>query len=78
MDSNADSKISEIEPGLVLFQDKEYLIVNKPHNIRLEGPMIDSVERRVRTICPTLEKFWLVHQLDLATSGMHFGYAILI
>jgi 23S rRNA-/tRNA-specific pseudouridylate synthase len=54
----------------VICEQPGLLVLNKPADLRLDNSEGDTVNRRVLTLYPELAKFWLVHQLDLATSGL--------
>eukprot|EP01112_Ceratiomyxa_fruticulosa_P002658 TRINITY_DN1280_c0_g1_i1.p1 TRINITY_DN1280_c0_g1~~TRINITY_DN1280_c0_g1_i1.p1 ORF type:complete len:299 (+),score=56.12 TRINITY_DN1280_c0_g1_i1:102-998(+) len=55
----------------VLYKSPEYAIINKPYDVRIDGEAHEhTIEKMLRKEFPENEKFWWVHQLDYATSGV--------
>lgn len=52
--------------------DDDFLVINKPTDVRMDGEFDVTVEKLIRHWCPTLADKHLkwVHQLDFATSGV--------
>lgn len=63
------SGIDDLE---VLFSSNDYVVVNKPPNVRMDGDGFDdSLENRiVRKLGGTKKDYKWIHQLDFATSGV--------
>ena len=60
----------------ILRCDDRYLVINKPHDVRIDGPPGDGVtveEILIRGFAEPrkIPKLYLVHQLDAFTSGVH-------
>lgn len=60
----------------ILLHDQNYLVINKPWDLRIDGPMINTptsptVEAVLYSYFPHVPKFYLCHQLDHGTSGIH-------
>ena len=59
----------------ILYHDVDYLIVNKPANIRIDGPTnTPTLESILYPLYPQYSKLYLCHQLDCVTSGV-FAFA---
>lgn len=54
----------------VLYQDKDFVVVSKPPDVRLDGDFDVTVEKLVHQLVPNLDKPRWIHQLDYATSGV--------
>jgi RluA family pseudouridine synthase len=56
----------------ILYHDERFLIVNKPFNLRVDGPTDKSktLESHLQQAFPH-KKLFLLHQLDYSTSGIH-------
>jgi 23S rRNA-/tRNA-specific pseudouridylate synthase len=62
----------------ILFMDQNLLIVEKPHNLRVDGPTDTSptLESHLTQVFGTDDQgnkrpLYLLHQLDYVTSGIH-------
>lgn len=60
----------------VLYHDQRYLVICKPHDLRIDGAVEDglSVEQILNEKFAqprNISKLYLVHQLDAITSGVH-------
>ncbi|KAH9269169.1 hypothetical protein BASA83_008791 [Batrachochytrium salamandrivorans] len=57
----------------VLYNDEKLLVINKPWNVRIDGPIGDTVtvESLLRVAFPLYRRLYLLHQIDYATSGVH-------
>lgn len=56
----------------IVYQDQALVIVNKPAEL-LTVPGIhitDSVQSRIQALFPELDSPWIVHRLDMSTSGL--------
>jgi 23S rRNA-/tRNA-specific pseudouridylate synthase len=56
-------------PVSILSLDEDYCVIDKPHDVRMDGPFPVTVERLVAHWLSSQEGKW-VHQLDFATSGV--------
>lgn len=56
----------------VLFKDDNFLVIDKPHDVRMDGDFNETVEKMVLATYPLLSVSDLkwIHQLDYATSGV--------
>ena len=74
--SQGDRSIRESEPFFagsdILFHNDDYLVINKPANLRMDGAFDHTVEKLVCKWLPSLATTSLkwIHQLDYATSGV--------
>eukprot|EP00903_Cladosiphon_okamuranus_P021476 g19743.t1 len=59
-------------PTETLSLSQDFVVINKPADVRMDGSFDVTVEKLIRHWCPTLEEKDLkwVHQLDFATSGV--------
>ncbi|CAM9194541.1 unnamed protein product [Ectocarpus sp. 12 AP-2014] len=59
-------------PTETLSLDDDFVVINKPADVRMDGNFDVAVDKLIRYWCPTLEDKELkwVHQLDFATSGV--------
>ena len=48
----------------VVFLNEDYVCVNKPHGVRIDGDFDTTVEKLLQRQLPDVEKFRLIHQLD--------------
>jgi len=55
---------------IILYKSPDYVIVNKPYDVRIDGEHKDTVEKLLQKEFPENKKFWWIHQLDYATSGV--------
>ncbi|KAJ3111564.1 hypothetical protein HDU96_005592 [Phlyctochytrium bullatum] len=57
----------------ILYRSEKYLIINKPHYVRVDGDPEKSptIEQLLQLAFPEHDMFYLVHQLDFVTSGVH-------
>lgn len=53
-----------------VFLNDELLVVDKPHYVRLQGDFAVTVLKLLHHHHPTVPRFWFIHQLDYATSGL--------
>jgi 23S rRNA-/tRNA-specific pseudouridylate synthase len=54
----------------VLYEDTDYVIINKPYNMMIDGTNDQTVQKLLAKQYPNVPKFYFVHQLDYATSGV--------
>ena len=56
----------------VVYQDEAIIVVNKPAEfLTVPGIHIqDSVQHRIMQLFPELDSPWIVHRLDMSTSGL--------
>jgi 23S rRNA-/tRNA-specific pseudouridylate synthase len=54
----------------ILYQDDDYVIINKPPDLMIDGKNEITVEKLLYREFPEVEKLHFVHQLDYATSGI--------
>jgi 23S rRNA-/tRNA-specific pseudouridylate synthase len=54
----------------ILYEDVNYVIINKPYNMMIDGPDEITVEKLLSKQYPNVLKFYFVHQLDYPTSGV--------
>ena len=54
----------------VLLETEDFVIINKPCDVRMDGDFPVTVEKMLRFWYPSGEKFRWAHQLDFATSGV--------
>lgn len=60
----------------ILHCDERYLVINKPHDVRIDGPpgdgvTVEQILNRGFAGPRNIPKLYLVHQLDAFTSGVH-------
>jgi 23S rRNA-/tRNA-specific pseudouridylate synthase len=67
----AGLKLEDI-PSCILHRDEHYVVVNKPHDIRMDGEFDITIEKLLCTWFQTDDpkRFKWIHQLDYATSGV--------
>jgi len=55
----------------ILFQNEHYIVINKPHDVRMDGDFNTTIKSLLVDTFPgtNTESFKWVHQLDFATSG---------
>ncbi|MGO1597880.1 MAG: pseudouridine synthase [Sphingobacterium sp.] len=56
----------------IVYQDEAIVVINKPTEfLTVPGIHItDSVQTRIQTLFPDLDSPWIVHRLDMSTSGL--------
>ncbi len=58
----------------ILFQSDEFIVINKPFDVRMDGNFGTTVEKLLESYfslnCQPRPTFKWVHQLDFATSGV--------
>ena len=64
--------VSRHPPLQVLFNDSDFIVVDKPHSLRMDGDGFDdSLQKRlIAQLGGSKESYKWVHQLDFATSGV--------
>lgn len=57
----------------IIYHDENLIIINKPHDIRVDGSTLLSptIESSLMNEFPEYTKLYLLHQLDYVTSGIH-------
>jgi 23S rRNA-/tRNA-specific pseudouridylate synthase len=70
---NSNQSLDDLKP-VVLQQNDDYLVINKPYDVRMDGDFNVTVEKMLKKWIPNIIKVnetmkW-VHQLDYATSGV--------
>ncbi len=70
---NSSQTLDTLKP-VILQQNDDYLVINKPHDVRMDGDFNVTVEKMLKKWVPNIIKVnetmkW-VHQLDYATSGV--------
>ena len=68
---NEPNDIEKIKPN-ILHQCSNYIVINKPHDIRMDGDFNVTIQKLLLKWIPesTLDSIKWVHQLDYATSGV--------
>lgn len=71
----APPKTGEAPADLLLYRDRQIVVVNKPGNLlsetdRFGGPSLETVVPRVLEALGERSRLWLVHRLDAVTSGV--------
>lgn len=61
-----------LDSDRILFQNEHYIVINKPHDIRMDGDFNITIKKLLVNTFPgtTESSFKWVHQLDFATSGL--------
>jgi 23S rRNA-/tRNA-specific pseudouridylate synthase len=70
--SSSVAVVSKHAPLHVLFNDSDFIVVDKPHSLRMDGDGFDdSLQKRlIAQLGGSKDCFKWVHQLDFATSGV--------
>ena len=70
-DEQSNQSSSEINKLSVLYQNDYYIVIDKPHDIRMDGDYNNTIQKLLLSTCPnsTITDFKWIHQLDYATSG---------
>lgn len=69
---SAATELAHVATPEVVHQDADFLVLNKPHDIRMDGDFAVTVEKLVADRFPLpdpAQRYRHVHQLDFATSG---------
>lgn len=68
---NEPNEINDVKPN-ILHQCDNYIVINKPHDIRMDGDFNVTIQKLLLKWIPnsSLENVKWVHQLDYATSGV--------
>lgn len=68
---NEPNHIDDVKPS-ILHQCSNYIVINKPHDIRMDGHFNVTIQKLLLQWIPesTLDSIKWVHQLDYATSGV--------